>query len=35
MKNKKIILGFAALIAVLMVYKIAEAVGKFVYYITH
>lgn len=35
MKNKKIILGFAAMIVVLMVYKLAEALGKFVYYITH
>ncbi|SDL10345.1 Uncharacterised protein [Sphingobacterium mizutaii] len=35
MINKKIILGFAALIAVLMIYKLGEAVGEFFYYITH
>lgn len=35
MINKKIILGFAALIVVLMMYKLGEAVGEFFYYITH
>lgn len=35
MLNKKIILGFAALIVVLIMYKLGEAAGEFFYYITH
>lgn len=35
MINKKIILGFAALIVVLMMYKLGEAAGEFFYYISY